>query len=51
MTKEERIRWCIQQAEEIEADLPPQEDPHEWSSPRLCALTWRMLAKAVAEAA
>lgn len=45
MTREERILWCIQKAEEIEADLPPQEDPHEWDSPRICAQVWRYLAE------
>ena len=44
MTREERIGWCIAQAEEIEATLPPQEDPHMWDSPRLCALMWRTMA-------
>lgn len=45
MTTDERIAWCIAHAEEIEATLPPQDDPHTWDSPRLCALMWRFLAE------
>lgn len=48
MSNDERIRWCIQRAEAIEAELPPQGDPHEWSSPRMCALFWRDMAAAMA---
>jgi len=44
MTTDERIAWCIAHAEEIEATLPPQEDPHMWDMPRLCAAFWREMA-------
>ena len=45
MTRDERIAWCLAQAEEIEAQLPPQVDPHMWDSPRLAAQMWRTLAR------
>lgn len=53
MTTKERIRWCIANAEEIEATLGPQAHPHEWDTPRLCAQFWRELARRmlIAEAA
>lgn len=51
MNREERIAYCIAQAEEVEATLPPQEDPHLWDGPRLCALMWRYLAERLQEAA
>jgi hypothetical protein len=44
MNVEQRIKWCIAQAEEIERDLPPQEDPHMWTSGQLCARFWRDMA-------
>ena len=47
MTPTERAAWCIAQAEEIERDLPPQEDPHIWDAPRMAARTWRYLAERV----
>lgn len=50
MSNDERIRWCIQRAEEIEAELPPQDDPNVWSSPRMCALFWRDMAAATGKA-
>jgi hypothetical protein len=51
MSTDERIRYCIAQAEEIEATLPPQDDPHMWDMPRLCAVMWRDMAERLAEAA
>ena len=44
MSREDRVRWCIAQAEEIEATLPPIKDPHEWDMDRLAAEFWRDLA-------
>ena len=44
MNREDRIAFCIAQAEEIEVTLPPQDDPHMWDTPRLCARMWRDLA-------
>ena len=48
MTRDERARWCIQQAEEIEAGLPPQDDPHMWTWDRISAQFWRDMAGKVA---
>ena len=55
MSREERMRWCIAQAEEIEATLPPVEDPHMpvedphmWDTDRMAAAFWRDLADRVA---
>lgn len=48
MSREERVRWCIAQAEEIEATLPPAEDPHMWDTDRMAAAFWRDLADRVA---
>ncbi len=47
MTPNERIEWCIANAVEIEATLPPQKDPHLWDMPRLCAVMWRDMAERV----
>ena len=44
MNTEDRIRWCIEQAEEIERDLPPQADPHEWTGAGVIALAFRHIA-------
>jgi len=44
MTTEERIRWCIAQAEEIEGEMEPVDDPHMWDSRRLAAAFWREMA-------
>lgn len=49
MTTEERIAFCIAQAEELERNLGPQEDPNEWESPRLVAAMWRNMAQRLAE--
>lgn len=34
MTPKERAAWCIAQAEEMEKDIEPQEDPHQWTALR-----------------
>ncbi len=44
MTREQRMNWCLAQAQEIEATLSPQADPHEWDMPRLAAAFWRDMA-------
>lgn len=49
MNTEDRIRWCIEQAEEIERDLPPQTDPHEWTGAGLIALALRHIAERMNE--
>jgi len=49
MTIQERIAFCIAQAEEIERDLEPQKHPHEWEAPRLIAVLWRNVAQRLAE--
>lgn len=48
MTREERIRWCIEQAEEFEALMEPVTDPHMWDTPRMLAQFWRDLAERLA---
>lgn len=48
MNTDERIQWCIAQAEEIEARMAPIEDPHEWDGPRMAAAFWRELARRLA---
>ena len=49
MTIEERIAFCVAQAEEIESNLGPQKHPHEWETPRLVAAMWRNMAQRLAE--
>lgn len=45
MTIDERIRFCIERAEEAEAVMAPVTDPHMWDAPRLVAQFWRDLAE------
>jgi hypothetical protein len=49
MTREQRIAWCITQAEAIEVDMEPQIDPHEWNMSQLCAAFWRDMASRLAD--
>lgn len=48
MTTRERIQWCIAQAEAIEAQMLPVDDPHVWDGPRLAAAFWRGMADRLA---
>lgn len=50
MTTEERARWCIAQAEAIEAVMRPQVDPHEWDAEQMAADFWRDMAQRVRRA-
>lgn len=49
MTAEERARWCIAQAEAIEAVMRPQVVPHEWDAEQMAAHFWRDMARRVME--
>lgn len=40
----DRIAWLRLEADEIERDLPPQTDPHEWTAARAAAAAMRWLA-------
>jgi len=50
MGREERARWCIAQAEAIEAVMRPQVDPHEWDAELMAADFWREMARRVRRA-
>ncbi|WP_165495905.1 hypothetical protein [Xanthomonas citri] len=41
----EKAAWCNAQADEIERDLPLQDDPHFWDSPRMTADFLRRFAE------
>lgn len=48
MTPEERAKWCVAQAEEIEARLPPRDDEGLQPIGHVCAEWWREMAFRVA---
>jgi len=44
MNKTERAAWLRQQADEIDAEQPPQTDPHEWTGGQAIAAVLREMA-------
>lgn len=50
MTHEERAQFCIEQAEAIEAELPPRPEwpPHKTAA-ECMALVWRLMAARLRE--
>jgi|GEM_PF-4864761 len=45
VTTAQRVQWLRSEADDMERDLSPQENPHEFCMPRLMASTGRDLAR------